>query len=224
MMVFPRRSRIVYLALPALAALIAGLVVWRMSGASSEGPAPLTAAAVPREGTDPGAGAEPPVPALVPTRIRARTHRPGARTPIPKLLPATTGRAESPPPARGPAQQLAPSTRPLTDRRENAPTGEAAEKAKAEIMRRLGLADAAANECLKSWATFDPTLDQGVRVRFTLDARGLDELYLEDRAEVPAGPLACLSEAIYQQDWSGLTESPLQITRTLTAEPAEGRK
>jgi hypothetical protein len=116
---------------------------------------------------------------------------------------------------------LKPAERPLTDRR--ADPGPGSEAMKAEIMRRLQLADQAANLCLQSWAGIDPTLEEGVRVRFTLEADGLDELFLEDRADVPAGPLACLSEAIYQQDWSGLTDQPLQVTRTLKAEAAGAR-
>jgi hypothetical protein len=201
-----------------LAAVVVGVAIGRhLSGSSPERP-PAVARETP--GTAPPETREVPRPALTPTRIAARTHRPGARTTIPRLLPATTGRAAVDPTPAGPPAQLAPATRPLTDRRPD--PGAGGEAMKSEIMRRLQVADEAANLCLKSWAGIDPTLETGVRIRFTLDARGLDEVFLEDRADVPAGPLACLSEAIYQQDWSGLTETALQITRTLKAEPPAG--
>jgi hypothetical protein len=204
-------------ALTLMAAVVTGVMVGRRRPQSGQ-----DAPAVARETPGPAGTDTPqvPRPALTPTRIKAHTHRPGARTAIPRLLPATTGRGAPDPTPAGPPAQLRPATRPLTDRRPD--PGPGSEAMKAEIMRRLQLADDASNLCLQSWAGIDPTLEKGVRMRFTLDADGLDQVFLEDRADVPAGPLACLSEAIYQQDWSGLTEAPLQITRTLTAEPAPG--
>ena len=69
-----------------------------------------------------------------------------------------------------------------------------------------------AEKCLDEWPAEEPLLATGVMLGFTLDRRGLDEVWIEGRSEVPSGPLACISNAVYPIDWSGLTDEPLTVT------------
>src|SRR5688500_3003541 len=88
-------------AMALLAAVVIAVVIGRYL---SSGSSPQRPPAVAREtpAATPPETAEVPRPALTPTRITARTHRPGARTTIPRLLPATTGRAALDPTPAGP--------------------------------------------------------------------------------------------------------------------------
>jgi hypothetical protein len=131
------------------------------------------------------------------------------RTMVPRLVapPASAPDAHAAPP------RLETGSGNLTDKRPN-PSGDT-KLLRAQLQARIKLADENAQKCLEDWGQRDPALEKGVMLAFTLDAQGLQEVWIEDHPEVPAGALACLSNALYPLDWSGLTTEPLQVTRKL---------
>jgi hypothetical protein len=67
-----------------------------------------------------------------------------------------------------------------------------------------------AERCLDSWLSTDDSLAAGVMLGFEIDERGLiGPAWLQDRAEVPEGPLRCFADALYPLDWSGLVRHHL---------------
>jgi hypothetical protein len=139
------------------------------------------------------------------------TERRGVvRTMVPRLVTAPPASA---PDAYAPPPRLETGSGNLTDKRPN-PTGDP-KLLRAQLQQRIKLADENAQKCLEDWGERDPALEKGVMLAFTLDAQGLQEVWIEDRPEVPAGALACLSNALYPLDWSGLTTEPIQVTRKL---------
>jgi hypothetical protein len=86
-----------------------------------------------------------------------------------------------------------------------------------EIQTRFRELDAAVERCLSRFAEEDPALAAGVMLAFTLDADGLQEVWIVDHEDVSDGPLTCLSHAVYEIDWSGLTRDPVQATRRMRA-------
>jgi hypothetical protein len=137
------------------------------------------------------------------------SHRPGARTLIPRFVVA--GAAAAPDAAaRFVPAKLHPGSGAMADKRTN--PGPGAAELKAQIMKRLDQAREAAERCMERWAVVDPSLEKGVMLAFSLDADGLQEVWIEDRADIPSGPLQCLSEGVYQMDWSGLTQEPLKVS------------
>ena len=74
-----------------------------------------------------------------------------------------------------------------------------------------------AQRCLDAWPSTDPSLKQGVMLGIEMDARGLQQVWVGDRLSIPGGQLACLSNAVYQLDWSGLTEKPMEFTDRIRA-------
>jgi hypothetical protein len=45
--------------------------------------------------------------------------------------------------------------------------------------------------------------------------------WIVDRDEAPSGPLACLSNAVYPIDWSGLTTQKMRLTVKIRYAPAD---
>jgi RNA polymerase sigma-70 factor (ECF subfamily) len=154
-----------------------------------------------------------------PAAPRPGSHRPGARTSIPKLVVA--GTVADDPGTHAAPPRLTPVSGGLIDRRPNPPPGAA--ELREHITERLRRADVATQACMERWSQVDPSLVDGVMLALTLDERGLDEVWIEDRAEIPSGPLQCLSEGIYQIDWSGLTKEPLKVTRKVRYAASEAR-
>jgi RNA polymerase sigma factor (sigma-70 family) len=76
--------------------------------------------------------------------------------------------------------------------------------------------------CMQRWATVDEGLRQGVRLSVLVDERGLDDVWLEGRSDVPQGSLSCVSEAVYQTDWSGITSAPLKTSFVVRYERTDG--
>jgi hypothetical protein len=153
--------------------------------------------------------------------IRPRTSRPrkGARTLVPRLLAVarTDGGAPGPPAAPAKLERggdLPRDRRP--DGARNAPVNVV------QIRERFREVDDAVERCLSRFAAEDPALAQGVMLAFTLDADGLQDVWIVDHEDVSAGPLTCLSEAVYGVDWSGLTRDPLQVTRRMRARSDAG--
>jgi hypothetical protein len=146
----------------------------------------------------------------VPARDGAAVARRPVRTMVPRLVlaPAVEGRdaavlARHPP-------RLEVGSGELRDRRER-PGGNPKLLA-AELRARIKRADEEAQKCIDAWGQHEPALEKGVMLAFTLDARGLDEVWIEDHPEVPSGALACLSNALYPIDWGGLTSEPIKVT------------
>jgi hypothetical protein len=88
-----------------------------------------------------------------------------------------------------------------------------------EIQRRVHEKLAAMNEraekCLENFSADDPSLKPGVRLGISLDPGGLQSVWIEDRVDVPEGPLTCFANAVYQLDWSGIIDRPAQITQRI---------
>ncbi len=143
--------------------------------------------------------------------------RPGARTLVPRFRANAVAAAD----AGSPPVRLVRGGGggPMSDKRDS--PGPDATALRAQIMRRLDEAREVTEQCLQRWTAVDPSLEAGVMLAFSLDADGLDEVWLEDRAEVPEGPLHCLSEGIYRIDWAGLTKHPLKVTDKISYRPAD---
>jgi hypothetical protein len=166
----------------------------------------------------------PPAPGTNDTSAEHRRNEPGTGTPTPAqrraVVRTMVPRLVTPPAAvdAGAAEPRHPprlerGSGNLTDKRSN-PTGNP-KLLRAQLQERIKLADENAQKCLEDWGERDPALEKGVMLAFTLDAQGLQEVWIEDHPEVPQGALACLSNALYPLDWSGLTTEPLQVTRKL---------
>jgi hypothetical protein len=163
----------------------------------AEAPAPAPAAR-----NDPAA-ADPTVP-------RARPRR--ARIPIPRLQ-AVAPPPEAPPPDRRKPPALERGRGHIFDRRPN--PGAESEALRLRLRERLQTVDDAVEDCLARHSQEDPSLAEGVMLVFTLDARGLQDVWIEDHPDVGASPLACLSQAVHGVDWTGLTHEPLQMSRRM---------
>jgi hypothetical protein len=154
-------------------------------------------------------------------------QQPGARTRVPRFQIAQTADAGAPRPASGrQARQLASAKGPLTDRRPSPGPNAAAEIERISLL--LGTVQDRAQECLMR-QPHDESLEQGMMLGFDLDEAGLQDVWVADRTEIPTGPLRCLSEAIYQMDWAGLTRTPVMVTRrvryaTPDAAPAQAER
>jgi hypothetical protein len=138
------------------------------------------------------------------------------RTPVRTMVPRLTAlpSLETGPDAqRAAPPRLQTGSGDLTDKRPH-PTGDP-KLLMAKLKERIKVADENAQRCLEAWAERDPALEKGVMLAFTIDAQGLQEVWIEDHPEVPSGALACLSNAVYPLDWGGLTTEPLMVTRKL---------
>ncbi len=153
-------------------------------------------------------------PAAAPARTVAANHRPKTAVParrirIPRLRTAT------PPPearaARGP--QLEGGRAHLFDGRLE--PGPDSDLVRSQLRARLQQVDDAVEDCLARWAHQDPDLADGVLLSFVLDARGLQEVWIEDHPRIEEGPLRCLSEAVYGVSWNAVTREPIQLSRRM---------
>lgn len=166
------------------------LVTWRVLRPDAEPPpAPPgdKPAASPRTPSSPGptppeaqASPEPP--------RRARTWSEGSRVHVPRpsrlSVPYHTANA-------------APSPDD-TDVESELPTTLTAEQIR-EVIREDVLDPL--QECVTDWMEVDPGLEGRVVVGFTVGPEGLVDVEIVDHTEVPPGPLACFSEALWDADW-----------------------
>jgi len=153
------------------------------------------------------ARARPPQPAGKPLG----RYRPGAITKVPRFVAA---------PAAGPDGGLVPASPP--PRLESRGTGELKnrlpqtppnfEEMQAKVKALLGKMQERADKCLTGWSAPDPALKEGVMLAIELDKAGLQAVSIKDMVEIPDGPLRCLSNAAYELDWGGITESPVMLT------------
>jgi RNA polymerase sigma factor (sigma-70 family) len=88
-----------------------------------------------------------------------------------------------------------------------------------DIQRRVHEKLAAMNEraekCLENFSADDPSLKPGVMLGISLDPAGLQSVWIEDRVDVPEGPLTCFANAVYELDWSGIIDRPAQLTQRI---------
>ena len=152
-------------------------------------------------------------PAGEPGATRISSFKRGARTRVPKLA-ATP----SLPPAfdaglaHHPRQLDRGGDGPIDKRPPEQRGRGSSDRLRQELRQRLDTALDGAQACLESWAEQDDSLASGVMLAFTLDARGLQDVWIMDREGVPGGPLACIANSVYPIDWSGLAEAPMKVT------------
>jgi RNA polymerase sigma factor (sigma-70 family) len=75
-----------------------------------------------------------------------------------------------------------------------------------------------ANHCLAGWQRLDPALSEGIMLEVMFDADGLEDVWVDGQPTIPDGPLRCLSNAVYEIDWSGLVKNKGRITMPLRYE------
>jgi hypothetical protein len=81
-----------------------------------------------------------------------------------------------------------------------------------------------ANQCLAGWQHLDPALAQGIMLDVMFDADGLEDVFVDGEPTIPDGPLRCLSNAVYELDWAGLTSPTMRharVTLPLSYESAD---
>jgi hypothetical protein len=163
----------------------------------------------------PGGRSSPDRPAL----NRQQAFELGKRLLLPR--PSATsgaGAADAAPPTHHP-RTLMPGGNGLVDRR---PDGGADwPMLKTELEKRMTEVRTSAAHCLDGWAKEDPSLTDGVMLAIGVDEQGLDQVWIVDRDEAPSGPLACLSNAVYPIDWSGLTTQKMRLTVKIRYAPAD---
>jgi hypothetical protein len=198
----------------AAAALLAGSLVAAVLVLRSRGAPTATPAATGSE-TKPGVSAPYGRASGAPPRS---TRQRLARVPIPRLQTAPEIAAEAPPVRRPSHATLEGGRAQIFDRRLD--QGSSGEALRLRLRDHLRAVDDGVEDCLALHAAEDPSLAAGVVLAFSLDASGLQEVWLEDHAPVSAGPLACLSRAVYGVDWRGLTSEPIQLSRRMRTRQA----
>jgi hypothetical protein len=220
------RTWLVLLVLVSLGTIVA--IVRSRSGReqrSAEAPAAASSAAVPGAGEGAAAGpatASDAAAPIAPAATRA-TPQKGARTllpPPPSARPPAAGA-----PAAAASGDAGPSPRarlaksgPIKDRR-GLPPSEATEALRAEVEARLDMVHEDVEACLRDWSAFDPSIEGEVAIAFGIDAQGLTQVWIQDHADVPPGPLSCFASAVYGVDWSAITEQPIEITHRFEYRP-----
>jgi hypothetical protein len=196
-----KKSR--WIGLGVLAAVLLLLAAVRMERGRGSNPVVQTELAVNALSRPESAHAPSPPADAGGTQRRARVAVPRFNVPAPEAAPAgVTGPAHP--------RRLATSDGGLKDRR---PAGHrSSPRLRAELDQRLEQANKAVEACLDEWPKEDPSLRAGVMLVFTLDERGLDEVWIEDATTVPSAPLECISNSLYPIDWSGLTVDPLTVS------------
>lgn len=90
------------------------------------------------------------------------------------------------------------------------------------MKEKLGLVHDNANACLAKAESEDPALAAGVMLAITIDKQGLQDVWVEGLPSIPDGPLRCLSNSVYEQDWSGLTDKNMKLTTIVEYEGIDG--
>jgi hypothetical protein len=152
-----------------------------------------------------------------PSLTRRQAFELGKRLFLPRPS-ATSGGGDSAPVTHHP-RTLLPGRDGLVDKR---PDGGADwPMLKAELEKRMTEVRTSTAHCLDGWAKEDPSLAAGVMLALSVDEQGLDQVWIMDRDEAPSGPLACLSNAVYPIDWSGLTKQKMRLTVKIRYAPAD---
>jgi RNA polymerase sigma-70 factor (ECF subfamily) len=160
-----------------------------------------------------------------PSGPKDRTGAPASDSPAGGTSVRGEARRVRVPRFRGPPGGTSPGSRSLPSRsalppafRPDAGAGKAPQDVaaiKQAISDRMQEASERIKVCMRRWETLDPSLAGGVKLSIEVDEMGLEDVWIEDRMEVPSGSLQCLSEAVYQTDWSGITTRRLRTSFTV---------
>jgi RNA polymerase sigma factor (sigma-70 family) len=149
-------------------------------------------------------------------------YRRGARTAVPRFTAVVARDAVPPAFIRPP--RLEPMTGPerLRNRFPQEPPN--FKDIQRRVHENLTVVHERAQKCLEKYSGDDPSLRPGVMLGISADPAGLQSVWIEDRVDVPEGPLTCFASAIYELDWSGITDRPAEITfRIRYQNPDAGR-
>jgi RNA polymerase sigma factor (sigma-70 family) len=199
------------LAVVLLLALFVGVTGWRAAGGGSVDPEPETA-------TTNVAVARPAAHAMSPTATgpAARTTAsasvsvPRPRVYVPRFVAAPGVRLDDArdPLLAGGGRLLAVDHGHITNRM---PDGGGVHPAQvARVEDNLDLMHDRANQCLAGWQRLDPALAKGIMLGVEFDADGLEDVFVDGESTIPDGPLRCLSNAVYELDWAGLTSPSMR--------------
>jgi RNA polymerase sigma-70 factor (ECF subfamily) len=139
-----------------------------------------------------------PAPAAADRRLGGRP-----RVRLPRFTPAPVARPAAP--DKGPARPatVSPTTR----------------MAMQDLIREVA---ERVKECSKRFPTLDPAYEKGVELTVGVEPTGLQDVWLEGRSDLPTGSLRCLSDAVYQTDWGGITEVPFVTRFTIRLQRTDG--
>jgi len=206
----PRNPRWLWLAL--LAALVIAALVLTVStrtgtGASEPGAAPTPSAGAPAAGSAsplaaPGTAA--PGPSMPPAGAPRAIPRVGARTILPRPPPRAAAAGDA-------AVPRAVPTEGLRDRR-GKPPSEQSKELMEHVKAGLDLVEEDVEACIKAWTDADPSIQGKVLLGFQIGEDGLGKVWIQDYEDVPRGPLTCFASAVYDVDWSGMTDEGVEIT------------
>jgi RNA polymerase sigma factor (sigma-70 family) len=213
------------LAVVLLLALFVGVTRWRAAGGGSVDPERKTA-------TTDVAVAHPSAHATVrtearaaaPTTAPASASAPRPRVHVPRFVAAPGVRSgdAGDPRLRVGGRLLAADHGHLTNKM---PDGGGVQPAQvARVEDNLDLMRERANQCLAGWQRLDPALAKGIMLGVEFDADGLEDVFVDGESTIPDGPLRCLSNAVYELDWAGLTSPAMQhalVTLPLSYESAD---
>jgi len=138
------------------------------------------------------------------------TYRKGARTTVPRFTAAVARDAVPPTFIRPP--RLEPMTGPegLHNRFPQEPPN--FKDIQRRVHERLTVVHERAQKCLEQYSSDDPSLRPGVMLGISADPAGLQSVWIEDRVDIPEGPLTCFANAVYELEWSGIADRPAELT------------
>lgn len=172
-----------------IAGILFALAAWWGASMQSE-PSRTPVAAPPVTTTSPLATEAPVAPA--PSRVR-----------LPRPVTPPTRRV-----TRRVVTPETPASGGPVDRREGAPDDGGA--LLAEVRANLDLVREDIAECVAAWDA--AAIDGRVLLAFRFDADGLQDAWLSEVESVPDGPRTCFASAVYDVDWAGMTDSPVEVT------------
>jgi RNA polymerase sigma-70 factor (ECF subfamily) len=149
-------------------------------------------------------------------------YRRGARTAVPRFTAAVARDAVPPAFIRPPRLEPMAGPERLRNRFPQEPPN--FKDTQRRVHENLTAVHERAQKCLEKYSGDDPSLRPGVMLGISADPTGLQSVWIEDRVDVPEGPLTCFASAIYELDWSGITDRPAEITfRIRYQNPDAGR-
>lgn len=122
--------------------------------------------------------------------------------------PAVKPRPAKPPPSPAPAE--APSADGPKDLRPDAPADAGA--VKELLVQQMDEVRDEIVPCIERWTQQQSGLDGTVKLRFALNADGLQDVWIEEHEAVPELMLGCFSDAVYGADWSGISREPIEVS------------
>jgi hypothetical protein len=159
-------------------------------------------------------------PGLLPSPGHERARGPRTRTVVPRFVfddrrAPSIDRADEGRSAGHPRRLAQPGDG-LEDKRRGPRLG--SDEMKEALESRLADAHKAAERCMDQWTEAEDALVSGVMLGFTVDAAGLDDVWLDGKSTIPPGPLACIAGSVYPIDWSGITSESITVTVKLRYE------